>query len=270
MRLSAVAALLFFATAAPALAQTTCTAPTPPASFPAWLDGVKKEAQAAGIGAKGLAALDGLTWDQDTISHDRGQKVFKQSFEEFSGRMVNDFRIKKGGKLIKQYGDVFNRIDEQYGVPAPVIVALWGLETDFGAFLGKFETIRSLATLAYDCRRSAHFHEELIDVLRIVDRGDMAPEEMRGAWAGEIGQTQFMPSSYVKYAIDFDGDGRADLVGSVPDVLASTAKFLADSGWQRGAGWNPGEPNFPIIQIWNKSDVYSRTIALLATRLAGH
>ena len=270
MRLSAIVAALFLATAAPALAQTACTRPTDPAGFPAWLDGVRAEASAAGIGARGIAALDGLSWDQDTISHDRGQKVFKQSFEEFSGRMVNDFRIKKGGKLIKQYDEVFQRIEQQYGVPAPVIVALWGLETDFGSFLGKFQTIRSLATLAYDCRRSERFHAELLDVLRIVDRGDMEPSKMHGAWAGESGQPQFMPSSYVKYAVDFDGDGRADLVASIPDVLASTAKFLADSGWQRGAGWAPGEPNFAVIQIWNKSDIYSKTIALLATRLAAN
>ena len=269
MRLTAVAAVLFLATAAPALAQSACTRPTDPAGFPAWLNGVKQEASTAGIGARGLAALDGLTWDQDTISHDRGQKVFKQSFEEFSGRMVNDFRIKKGGKLIKQYDEVFKRIDEQFGVPAPVIVALWGLETDFGSFMGKFQTIRSLATLAYDCRRHDRFRAELLDALRIVDRGDMDAAKMHGAWAGEIGQTQFMPSSYVKYAVDFDGSGHIDLVANIPDVLASTAKFLADSGWQRGAGWAPGEPNFAIIQVWNKSDVYSKTIALLATRLAG-
>jgi len=269
MRLAVLAATMGLLAATPALADA-CKAPTDPAGFPAWLDGIRTEAGAAGISARGLSALDGLTWDQETISHDRGQKVFKQTFEEFSGRMVNDYRIKKGGKLIKQYAADFAKIEEQYGVPAPVITAIWGLETDFGAFLGKFQTIRSLATLAYDCRRSDRFHAELLDALRIVDRGDMVASAMHGAWAGEIGQTQFMPSSYVKYAVDFDGDGHSDLVNSVPDVLASTAKYLAESGWQRGAGWAPGEPNFAAIQVWNKSDIYSRTIALLATRLAGN
>jgi membrane-bound lytic murein transglycosylase B len=109
---------------------------------------------------------------------------------------------------------------------------------------------------------------ELIDALKIVDRGDMQPAAMKGAWAGEIGQTQFMPSSYLKFAVDYDGDGRRDMVASVPDVLASTANYLKGYGWRRGEGWEPGQPNFAIIKQWNKADVYSRTIAYFATRLA--
>ncbi|WP_131116084.1 lytic murein transglycosylase [Lichenihabitans psoromatis] len=241
-----------------------------PAGFPAWLESYKSEAAAAGISQGTIdAALGNVTYDRETISHDRGQKVFKQSFEQFSARMANAYRISKGKSLIKRYADVFSRIESQYGVPAPVIVAIWGLETDFGAFMGKFETIRSLATLAYDCRRPDKFRAELTDALRIVQRGDMSPSSMRGAWAGEIGQTQFMPSSYIKYAVDFDGSGRRDLVHSVPDVLASTAKYLQGYGWQAGAGWDPGEANFAVIQQWNASAVYSRTIALLADKIAG-
>ena len=148
-----------------------------------------------------------------------------------------------------------------------MLVAIWGLETDFGSYIGNFNTIRSLATLAYDCRRSDKFRAELIDALRIVQRGDLNPSTMHGAWAGEIGQTQFMPSSYVKYAVDFDGKGRRDLIRSVPDVLASTAKYLQAYGWQRGQGWAPGEANFAVIQQWNASSIYSKTIALLATRI---
>ena len=128
-------------------------------------------------------------------------------------------------------------------------------------------TSASLATRAYDCRRSDKFRAELLDALRIVQRGDLNPATMRGAWAGEIGQTQFMPSSYIKYAVDFDGSGRRDLLHSVPDVLASTAKYLQAYGWQRGQGWEPGEPNFAVIQQWNASAVYSKTIAALATRI---
>ena len=240
-----------------------------PAGFPAWLDAYRQRAAAEGISDRALAALDGLTYDRETISHDRGQKVFHQSFEQFSARMANSFRINKGRSLVKRYGDVFARIESDYGVPAPVIVAIWGLETDFGAFMGSFSTIRSLATLAYDCRRSEKFTAELTDALRIVQRGDMNPASMRGAWAGEIGQTQFMPSSYIKYAVDFDGSGHRDLVHSVPDVLASTAKYLKAYGWQAGQGWDPGEPNFAVIQQWNASAVYSRTIALLADKIAG-
>ncbi|HUN96263.1 MAG TPA: lytic murein transglycosylase, partial [Bradyrhizobium sp.] len=121
---------------------------------------------------------------------------------------------------------------------------------------------------AYDCRRSDQFKAELMDALRIVERGDIAPQDLRGAWAGEIGQTQFMPSSYLKFAVDFDDNGRRDLLHSPPDVLASTANYLASHGWQKGKGWEPGSPNFAVIQQWNKSDVYARTIAYFATQLS--
>ena len=259
---AAVVATILAAT--PAIA-ATCNDPS---GFPEWLDQFKSEAASAGISQRTIAsALDGLTYDRNTVSHDRGQRVFRQSFEEFSGRMVNSYRIKRGAGLIRQYGNVFSRIEQQYGVQAPVLVAIWGLETDFGANIGNFATIRSLATLAYDCRRADMFRAELLDALRIVDRGDLNPATMHGAWAGEIGQTQFMPSSYVKFAVDFDGSGRRDLLHSVPDVLASTAKYLQSYGWQPGQGWEPGQANWPVMLQWNKSQVYSKTIALLATRL---
>ncbi len=242
-----------------------------PSAFPAWLEDYKQQAASEGISAGTIqAALGNVTYDRETISHDRGQKVFRQTFEQFSARMANAYRISKGKSLIKRYADVFDRIEREYGVPAPVIVAIWGLETDFGAYIGKFETIRSLATLAFDCRRSDKFRAELTDALRIVQRGDMSPDSMRGAWAGEIGQTQFMPSSYLKFAVDFDGNGRRDLVRSVPDVLASTAKYLKSYGWQPGQAWEPGDPNYPVLQEWNKSTVYSHTIALLADKIAGN
>ncbi len=239
-----------------------------PSGFPEWLDSLKQEAAAQGISPRAIsAALDDVTYDRNTVSHDRGQKVFRQTFEQFSGRMVNGYRIRKGASLIRQYGNVFSRIEREFGVQPAVLTSIWGLETDFGANIGNFSTIRSLATLAYDCRRSAMFHAELLDALRIVDKGDLNPATMRGAWAGEIGQTQFMPSSYLKFAVDFDGSGHKDLLRSVPDVLASTAKFLQSYGWRAGEGWEPGEPNWPVLLQWNKSQIYSKTIALLATRI---
>jgi lytic murein transglycosylase len=170
--------------------------------------------------------------------------------------------------MMKQYGSALSRIEQAYGVPGEVLVAIWGLETDFGVNTGKFQTIRSLATLAYDCRRGDEFRGELMDALRIVERGDLSPQEMRGAWAGELGQTQFMPSSWVKYAVDFDGNGRRDLLHSATDVLASTANYLASHGWQRGKDWEPGSANFAVLQQWNKSEVYARTIAYFATQLS--
>jgi lytic murein transglycosylase len=237
-------------------------------SFEAWLGDFKAEAASKGISQAAInTGLSGVTLDQTVLSRDKSQKVFSQTFEEFSGRMVPP-RLNRGSNMMKQYGSVLSRIEEAYGVPGEVLVAIWGLETDFGVNTGKFQTIRSLATLAYDCRRSEEFRAELMDALRIVERGDLAPSEMRGAWAGEIGQTQFMPSSWMKYAVDFDGNGRRDLIRSAPDVLASTANYLAGYGWKRGKDWQPGSPNFPVLQQWNKSEVYARTIAHFATQLS--
>lgn len=153
-------------------------------SFDSWLDDFKRDAAAQGISQRTItASLNGITLDQSVISRDRGQRVFSQSFEEFSGRMVPP-RLMRGRNLMKQYGSLLSRIEQKYGVPGSVLVAIWGLETDFGVNIGKFQTIRSIATLAYDCRRSEMFRGELMDALRIVDRGDLAPTEMRGAWAG--------------------------------------------------------------------------------------
>jgi lytic murein transglycosylase len=250
------------------LSNAALAAPCGTGNFQAWLDDFKTEAAAKGISQAAIASgLNGVTLDQSVLSRDRSQKVFNQSFEEFSGRMVPP-RLARGADMMKRYGSVLSRIEQSYGVPGEVLVAIWGLETDYGVNIGKFATLRSLATLAYDCRRAEMFRAELMDALRIIERGDLAPSEMRGAWAGELGQTQFMPSSYVKFAVDFDSNGRRDLLRSAPDVLASTANFLASYGWQRGKGWEPGSPNFGVLQQWNKSEVYAKTIGYFATQLA--
>jgi lytic murein transglycosylase len=235
-------------------------------NFQAWLTSFKQDASAKGISPNGLTALDGITPDPNVISRDRGQKVFQQSFEEFSARMVPP-RLTRGENMLKRYGSMLVRIEQAYGVPGSVLVAIWGLETDFGSNIGTFSTIRSIATLAYDCRRADTFRAELIEALRIVDRGDLAPADMRGAWAGELGQTQLMPSAYNKFAIDFDGNGKKDLLHSPADVLASTANFLASHGWKRGQRWGPGAPNFSVLQQWNQSEVYTRTVASFADQL---
>jgi lytic murein transglycosylase len=239
-----------------------------PSGFHAWLDSFKGEAAAQGISQSVIdSALAGITYDPNIISRDRKQGVFKQSFEQFSSRMVSADRLRKGSSMLKRYGSILDRIEQKFGVPGSVIIAIWGFETDFGTNLGKFPIFRSLATLAYDCRRSALFQAELLGALRIVERGDLAPAEMRGAWAGEIGQTQFMPSSYVKYAVDYNGNGKHDLIKSVPDALASTANYLKSHGWRRGEPWAEGSPNFDVLQKWNESQVYSRTLAYFAVRL---
>lgn len=264
MRASFLAAALFTAGQASA---ATCR---DPAGFEKWLGDIRQEAAAQGISREAIqVGLSGVTFDQSVINKDRGQGVFKQSFEQFAGRMVSAGRLRGGANMLKRHAATLARIEQRFGVPGPVLVAIWGLETDFGAVRGNLPVIRSVATLAFDCRRTEFFQGHLFDALRIVDRGDLTPAEMRGAWAGEMGQTQFMPSSYIKYAIDFDGDGRADLLRSPADVLASTANYLKGHGWVKGGDWQPGSPNFEAIRAWNKSQVYSRTIAYFATKLAG-
>lgn len=238
--------------------------------FGAWLASFKSEAVAQGISQRTvLSALKAVSYNKKVIRLDRTQKAFKQSFQQFASGRVTKGRVQKGKRLMKTHGRTLSRIESRFGVPAPVIVAIWGLETDYGANTGRMSAVRSLATLAYDCRRSKFFQNELINALRIIDRGDMRPSQMRGAWAGELGQTQFLASSYMKFAVDFDGNGRKDLVRSVPDALGSTANYLKSYGWRRSGGWKPGSSNYAVLQKWNKSQIYSKTIALMATKLAG-
>lgn len=235
--------------------------------FGAFIGTFQREAEGNGISQRALSALTEIAPDPKVIALDRKQGVFSQSFEEFSGPRIAQ-RLTKGRMKLIQYGSVLGRIEEQFGVPGEVVVAIWGLETDFGVVMGNQSALRALATLAHDCRRSEMFQAELMDALRIVDRGDLAPADMRGAWAGELGQTQFLPSSYVKFAVDFDRNGRRDLIHSVPDVLASTANFLRGHGWKAGERFTEGSPNFEVLKQWNRSAVYQKTIAAFATRLA--
>jgi lytic murein transglycosylase len=225
------------------------------AGFDQWLQGFKQEAIAQGISPRTVSiALDGLTYDPATIAKDRGQGVFTQDFLQFSGRMVSGNRMQVGSALLKKYAPVFAKIQQQYGVPGPVLVAYWGLETDFGKVMGNLETMRSLATLSYDCRRPDEFREQLMDALRVIDRGDLTPNVMRGPAHGEVGQFQFQPSTYYKYAVDFDGDGRRDLIRSAPDSLASAANYLHSIGWQPGQPWLE-EVRVPANLPWDQADV---------------
>ncbi len=237
--------------------------------FETWLGRLKAKAAAQGISSAAISsALDGVTYDPTVVRLDRSQRSFKLSFEEFYARRVGSALIRRGQGLMRTHQATLDRVEKRFGVPPEVIIAIWGLETNYGAdTAGRFSIIRSLATLAYDCRRSPFFTGQLLDAVRIVQRGDMTPADMRGGWAGEIGQTQFLPTPYVKYAVDFDGDGRRDLVRSVPDILASTANFLKGHGWQAGQSWEPGSANYAVIKDWNRAEVYQRTISVMATRL---
>jgi lytic murein transglycosylase len=259
------AVLLTSVVASPAMA-ATCD---PPGGFSAFIREFRHEAAAKGVSERGLRALDSITVDPAVLAADKRQGVFKQSFEQFSARMISRDRMTKGMRYMQTHGAMLHRIEQQFGVPGSIVVAIWGLETDFGVSNGKKEVIRSVATLAFDCRRTEMFQAQLLDAIRIVDRGDLTPSEMRGDWAGDFGQTQFLPSAYYKYAVDFDGDGRRDLVHSAADALASTANYLKGYGWQRGQSWDEGTANFEAIRGWNKAMVYAKTIAAFAERLDG-
>lgn len=237
------------------------------AGFQAWLGDFKRQMVKRGFSRRTLAiSLDGVTYDRRVIRLDRGQKSFKQSFERFYARRTKGM-VPIGRRKMKRYARTFARIEKTYGVPKEMLTAIWGLETSFGHFMGKRSIMRSLATLAYDCRRKTFFTNELINALKIVQRGDLHPSQMVGAWAGEIGQTQFLASRYVKYAVSFDGNKTRDLYRSVPDALASTAAWFRGNGWQPGQNWQPGSANYEVIKKWNRATVYQKTIAQLATSL---
>ena len=225
------------------------------ANFSQWLDGVRAEAAQQGISQATIqSALSGVRYDQSIVNRDRGQGVFSQSFIEFSDRMVNSYRLQHGAKHLANKKQMFSAIEQQYGAPGPVIVAFWSLETDFGANNGDFNTLTALASLAYDCRRPQFFREQLIAALKLIERGDLTAAEMRGAWAGELGQTQFLPKDYYETAVDFDGNGKRNLIKSSADALASSAALL------RKHGWRPGEPWLEEVKVpgnvpWDQADI---------------
>jgi lytic murein transglycosylase len=240
--------------------------------FATFLAAMSREAAAEGVSRAVIdQALAGVTQDQAVLSFDRRQRgTFRKSFEDYAATRVTGGRITRGRAMMQRHAALLSRIERQFGVPPHVIVAIWGLETDFGTGdMGKLPVVRVVATMAHDCRRTDLFQRELLAALKIVQRGDLPLRDMIGAYAGEIGQTQFLPSSYIKYGVDYDGNGHVDLRHSVPDVLASTANLLKTSGWQAGGDYHEGSANFQAMREWNRSEVYRKTIALFADRLAG-
>lgn len=236
-RLSAwpVWAAMLWAAAIPVAAQAAAPCG---GDFSAWMADFKREAAAAGVGGNTIeAALASVVNDPAIVRRDRGQGVFQQSLLQFSDRMVSADRMSRGSRLLKSEAGLLSRIERQYGVPPAVLVAFWGLETDFGSDKGKYPILTSLATLAHDCCRPDFFRPELLDALRIIERGDLRPAEMIGDWAGEAGHMMMTPTDYFRYGVDYDGDGRRNVIHSAPDALASAANFLVGLGWKRGEPW---------------------------------
>ena len=201
-----------------------------------WLEGVITEAKAAGVSDKTIAELHKASIDERTLSRDRTQTVFNLTFAEFSKRLISEQRLKKGRENLVKYADIFKKAEDTYGVPGPVIAAFWGLETDFGAIQGDFDTLNSLVTLAHDCRRPELFRPQLLALLQLMDKGVVDAGTM-GAWAGEIGQMQLLPKDYLERGVDGDNDGKVDLRNSVADAVMTAARMLSELGWQRGEPW---------------------------------
>jgi lytic murein transglycosylase len=237
--------------------------------FNAFVGEFSREAAAQGVSREVInAALGGVTQDSNVLSFDRRQRgTFRKSFEEYAATRVGPARVKRARAMMQKHAALLQRVEQRFGVPKELVVAIWTMETDNGADMGKLPVVRTLATLAHDCRRTDLFQRELLAALQIVQRGDLPLKEMLGAYAGEIGQTQFLPSSYIKYGVDFDGNGHVDLRRSVPDVLASTANLLKVNGWQPGAPYDLGSRNFEVMREWNRSEVYRRTLHYFAQQL---
>lgn len=256
-------ALLIFATAPAFSAPCGNNA----AGFEKWKRIFAKEAKARGIGQRGVNALMSTRYSTGTIRADRGQKSFKLSLDQFMKKRGAAAIASQGKRLKRSNAALFAAIERKYGVPPGPIIAIWGMETGFGRYMGKQHVLSAVATLAYDCRRPEFFTEHLYAALQLIDQRRLNPAQ-RGAMHGEVGHTQFLPKNIQLYAVDGDGNGRADL-NARADALASTANFLRGHGWRPGAGYQPGQPNYRAIQGWNAARVYQQTIAIVGRQIDG-
>lgn len=236
-------------------------------SYEEWKPAMADEARAAGVGEKGIAALMGTSYSKATISADRNQKSFKYSLEKFLKVRGADAIVSQGRSKKKKNASFYDSLEAQYGVPAGVILAIHGMETGFGGFMGDTPVVSAIATLTYDCRRSDFFKPHLLGALMLVDNGSISTKTI-GAKHGELGHTQFLPGNALKYGVDGNGDGKVDFYNST-DALASTANFLRQKGWKPGKGYQEGEPNFAVIKEWNAAKVYQQAIAIMGAQIDG-
>jgi len=231
------------------------------AGFDTWKRQFADEAKAKGIGAAGLSGLMGTSYSRATIGADRGQHGFHLSLEQFLAKRGGSSIAARGRSLKQSEAALFASIQQRYGVPPGPLIAIWGFETGFGAVHGNQHALSAVATLAYDCRRSAFFTDQLYAALKLIDRGTLSANA-RGSMHGEIGQTQFLPKTILEY-------GTGGSLENASAALSSTANFLKAHGWQAGAGYQPGEANFAAIQAWNAASVYERAIASVGRQIDG-
>ncbi|SDE42616.1 lytic murein transglycosylase [Limimaricola pyoseonensis] len=235
--------------------------------FERWKQEFAAEAAAQGVGQAGLNALAQTSYAQRTINADRNQKSFNYSLEKFMQVRGSDTIVAQGRKKLAANPGFYQSLENSYGVPAGVLLAIHGMETGFGNFMGDSNVLSAISTLAYDCRRSEFFSGHALAALKLVDRGAIRPGST-GAMHGELGHTQFLPGNILAYGVDGDGNGQVDLT-NLSDAMASTANFLRQKGWQPGAGFQEGQPNFRVIQEWNAAGVYQKAIALMAADIEG-
>lgn len=264
MRRFVTAIALTLLTSAPALAATCGNTGS---GFNAWKQAFAPEAQRAGIGQRGLQALAAAKYSQKTINADRNQKGVKYSLPDFIRIRLGslDSFAGQSRKRINRNPAFFQAIEKRYGVPGSILVSIHGMETGFGRTMGSVPVVSSILTVAYDCRRSAFFIPHALAALQMVDRGMLNPNQ-NGAFHGELGHTQFLPGNAMRYGVDGNGDGRVDFYNEW-DALASTANFLRQKGWKAGQGYNPGQPNFRVLNEWNAATVYQKAIAAAADRI---
>jgi lytic murein transglycosylase len=237
------------------------------AGYGAWKQEFAAEARSRGVKPDTIAALMGTTYSNATIAADRGQKSFRLSLDQFMAKRGASQIVARGKALKQSNAALFASIERRYGVPPGPLLAIWGMETGFGSYTGNQNTLAAVATLAYDCRRSAFFTDQLNAMLTLIDRGVLSASA-RGAMHGEVGQTQFLPKNVQLYGADGDGNGSINLNGTA-DALASTANFLKGHGWRAGAGYQPGQSNFAAIQGWNAASVYQQAIAIIGKQIDG-
>ncbi len=235
--------------------------------FGAWKTAFASEAKKAGVKQRGLEALASAQYATGTIKADRNQKSFKYTLDKFMKVRGADTIISQGRKRKQKNAALYSSLEQTYGVPSGVLLAIHGMETGFGGFMGSSKIVSAITTLAYDCRRSDFFVPHAIGALMLVDRGSIT-SNTKGAKHGELGHTQFLPGNALRYGVDGNGDGRVDLYNQT-DAMASTANFLRKKGWKPGQGFQEGQPNFKVIKQWNAATVYQQAIAIMGAKIDG-
>ncbi|UWQ60052.1 lytic murein transglycosylase [Leisingera caerulea] len=237
------------------------------AGFDTWKQAFSREAKRAGVRKAGLQALANAQYARRTIAADRNQKSFKYSLEKFMQVRGSATIVAQGRKRKARNPDFYAALERKYGVPAGVLIAIHGMETAFGNYMGDSQVVSAIVTLTYDCRRSDFFRPHALGALKLVDQGAITPATL-GAKHGELGHTQFLPGNALQYGIDWDGNGRVDFY-NMGDALASTANYLRQKGWKRGKGYQPGEPNYPVLKQWNAATVYQQSLAIMGRQIDG-